>query len=251
MIKIPNKKNYDFCNLNISSSVNAELFFYGEIVSSSWDAWQMEDQYPENVKSLIDDIGDRDIDIHINSPGGNVFAGCAIYNLLKNAKGTKTVYIDGVAASISSIIAMAGDEIIIPENAYLMIHKPMLSISNANANELRQEADLLDKFEAGILNTYMTKTLPEITEAVLAEKLEAETWLSGQEASEIFTNITVSAANQAAAKIDVEMFRNYKNIPQKIKNKTEKKELEKPDMTEFKNFENLLNIKYTKNEEEI
>ena len=108
MIKIPNKKNYDFCNLNINSSANAELFFYGEIVSSSWDAWQMEDQYPENVKSLIDDIGDRDIDIHINSPGGNVFAGCAIYNLLKNAKGTKTVYIDGVKQASSAYTVTGG-----------------------------------------------------------------------------------------------------------------------------------------------
>ena len=150
---------YDFCQFKASSEGKpSELFFYGDIVSSNWDAWQKEDQYPQNVQKLLSEIGNGDVDIHINSGGGDVFAGIAIYNMLRSCAGKKTVYIDGWAASIASIIAMAGDEIIMPENSYLMVHKAW-TVAMGNADEMRELADRLDKIDSGILATYMQHTV--------------------------------------------------------------------------------------------
>ncbi|MCI5891806.1 MAG: Clp protease ClpP [Clostridiales bacterium] len=245
---MPQNKKFEFCNLNINSSENAELFFYGDIVSDSWDRWKWEDTCPDDVKELINDIGDKNIDIHINSPGGNVFAGFAIYNLLKNTKGKKTVYIDGVAASISSVIAMVGDEIIMPENSFLMIHKPSITLMGANADDLSDSIEILDKLEKGIIATYLTNSKDEVTEEKLAEMLAAETWLSADEAADIFDNISVSEANQAAAKMDFGNYQNYKNIPKQFKNAAKPPQKSDPDMSDFINYEKLLNIKYPKEE---
>ena len=245
---MPQNKKFDFCNLNINSSENAELFFYGDIVSDTWDRWKWEDTCPDDVKDLIDNIGDKNIDIHINSPGGNVFAGFAIYNLLKNTKGKKTVYIDGVAASIASVIAMVGDEIVMPENAFLMIHKPSISLLGANATELAESIELLDKLEKGIIATYLTKANSDVTEERLSEMLAAETWLSASEASEIFDAINVSGAVQAVAKMNFGNYKNYKNIPEQFKNEAKPTQKSDADMSDFINYEKLLNIKYPKEE---
>ena len=100
---------------------------------------------PQQFANELKEIGNvRQINLHIHSPGGDVFDGIAIYNLLKNHPANKTVYIDGLAASMASVIAMAGDEVIMPENAMLMIHKPW-GIQGGDAEELRKYADLLDK----------------------------------------------------------------------------------------------------------
>ncbi|WP_330594436.1 Clp protease ClpP, partial [Clostridioides difficile] len=71
------------------------------------------------------------MNIYINSGGGSVFAGMAIYNMLKRHEGFKTVYVDGIAASIASVIALAGDRVVIPQNAYFMIHKPWIGLCGA------------------------------------------------------------------------------------------------------------------------
>ena len=102
----------------------AELIIYGEISSDKWDGTEVT---PIEIKELLDTVQGKELDIYINSAGGNVFAGMAIYHMLKRHEGKKNVYIDGIGASIASIIAMAGDEIYIPRNAYLMIHCSWLS----------------------------------------------------------------------------------------------------------------------------
>ncbi|WP_415338298.1 head maturation protease, ClpP-related, partial [Clostridium perfringens] len=144
--KNSNNKNIgtlEFKNLNNN---NSELRLYGEIVSTEWDKWENEDKCPEDIVSVLNEAGDRDIDIYINSGGGSVFAGLAIYNMLKRHKGKKIIHIDGVAASIASVIAMAGDEIIMPSNSFLMIHKPLCGVWG-NANDMRKGADTLDQLE--------------------------------------------------------------------------------------------------------
>lgn len=215
-----NNNRYDFCRLRNSSGGGdrAELFFYGDIVSDSWGAWTDEDQYPDNVRTLIADIGDRDVDIRINSGGGDVFAGCAICNLLRSLPGAKTVYIDGVAASIASIIAMAGDKIVMPENAQLMIHKPFLSyfMRSCNADELRKDADTLDHIEESLIATYMTRTTEGITEEKLSDMLREETWFSAKQAAEVFSTVEIAAPVQAAAHIDSKFFDKYKNTPKSL-----------------------------------
>lgn len=204
---------YDFCKFkNGTDGSNSELFFYGDIVSDSWSAWSDEDQYPMNVSQLLKEIGNDDIDIHINSGGGDVFAGVAICNMLRSASGKKTVYIDGLAASIASVIAMAGDEIIIPSNAFMMIHKAW-TFAMGNANDMRSLADTLDKLDSGIIATYMSRAADGVTEDKISELMAAETWLTGSEAAELFSNIKVTEAATAAASCNSKFMDRY-NVPQ-------------------------------------
>lgn len=134
----------DFLNIK-NLGEKAELHFYGEIVCDEWEKWSDLDTCPEDVLNYLSKIeNSKELDIYINSGGGSVFAGLGIYNILKRHKGRKTVYVDGLAGSIASIIAMVGDEIIVPSNSFLMIHKPLCGVCG-NANDMREMADTLDR----------------------------------------------------------------------------------------------------------
>ena len=118
---------------------SADLFFYGDIVSETWQSeCYEEDMAPGDVKEFLDQLdGTENINIHINSGGGSVFGGIAIYNMLRHNNAHKTVYIDGLAASIASVIMMAGDEIVMHKNATVMIHKPSASYFFTTKNAIR------------------------------------------------------------------------------------------------------------------
>jgi ATP-dependent protease ClpP protease subunit len=122
------------------------------------------------------------IRVHLHSLGGDVFEGLAIYNMLKNHPATIEVYIGGIAASMGSVIAMAGDTIYIPENAWIMVHKPW-GIQGGNADDMRQYADLLDQFETSLVGAYTNKT--GLSHEKISELLTAETWLMGKDAVEL------------------------------------------------------------------
>lgn len=206
----------------------AELYFYGDIVSDWWGAWQDEDQYPDAIKDFLKDVEGKDLDIFINSGGGSVFAGLAIYNMLKRHKGYKTVYVDGMAASISSVIALAGDKVIIPSNAFMMIHKPWQYLwGGYNADEFRKMADDLDAIEKGIMNVYKENLKEGVSIETIQELVNEETWLNGEEAAEYF-NIEVGEENKVAACIS-DYFNSYKNVPEEILKKpsNDNKDLEK------------------------
>lgn len=192
---------------------SAELYFYGDIVSSSWGVWEEEDQCPNSVKSFLDEVKDKSkLDIYINSGGGNVFAGMAIYNMLKRHKAYKTVYVDGLAGSIASVIALAGDKIVIPSNAYMMIHKPW-SYALGNASELKKISEDLDKIEDGIINVYMEHAKEGMPENKIREYVNNETWFSGREVGNVF-NVEVSADKNFEAKS--EYFSQYKTVPKAL-----------------------------------
>ena len=124
------------------TETTADLCFFGDINSESLGEWQKyypEDKAPKDVQDFLDQLEDvSKINVHINSGGGSVFGGIAIYNILKRYDAEITVYVEGLAASIASVIAMAGDKIIIPENAQMMIHKPS-SITWGNADDMRKD----------------------------------------------------------------------------------------------------------------
>lgn len=197
-----------------------ELTIFGEITSSKWDE---NDTEPQDIKFLLNEIGDKDIDIYINSPGGSVFAGIAIYNMLKRHTGYKKVIVEGYAASIASVIAMAGDEIIIPANAYLMIHKAW-GVVIGNADELRKKVDLYERLDTSIANAYLSKATEGMTEEKFLELMKNETWLNGKEAVKYF-NVTLDEENQVAACLDGKLYKNYK-LPKDLKMKN--KPIEKP-----------------------
>lgn len=205
----------DFLNIK-NLGEKAELHFYGEIVSDEWEKWSDLDTCPEDVLNYLSKIeNSKELDIYINSGGGSVFAGLGIYNILKRHKGRKTVYVDGLAGSIASIIAMVGDEIIVPSNSFLMIHKPLCGVCG-NANDMREMADTLDRIEEGLINTYKTKLKDNVDIETIKAMVNAETWLTGEEASKYF-NITVTEANKMIAKVDTNLLNSYKNVPENLK----------------------------------
>lgn len=140
------------------------------------------------------------INLHINSPGGEVFDGIAIQNSLKHHKAHVTVYIDGLAASIASIIALAGDEIKIADNAYVMIHNPA-SIVWGEADELLKQAELLLKITDGLAADYSRKM--GITADEARDLMAAETWYLGQEAVDAGFADSTFGGIRAAAHFDL------------------------------------------------
>ena len=180
-------KNVGSIEIKNQTEEKAELYFYGDIVSSSWESyWYEEDKCPQDITDFLKELeSSKSIDIFINSGGGSVHGGLAIYNLLKRHQGQKTVYVDGIAASIASVIAMAGDKIIIPSNAQFMIHKP-LTWCGGNADDLRKTADILDTCQKSITNIYMENVKEGITEEKIMELINNETWFTGDEVAHYF-----------------------------------------------------------------
>lgn len=175
----------------------AKLIIYGEISSDKWDETEIT---PNEVKELLDSVKNKDLDIFINSSGGNIFAGLAIYHMLKRHEGKKTVYVDGIAASIASIIAMAGDEIHIPKNAYLMIHRSWIC-TVGNKNDLLDIIAMLEKTDLNMADIYYEKALEGVTSEKILELMDNETWLTGKEAQSFF-KIIADGDNKAAACLD-------------------------------------------------
>lgn len=206
------------------TDVSADLYFYGDIVSDWWGAWQNEDQYPDAIKNFLSQAEGKDLNIYVNSGGGSVFAGMAIYNMIKRhgEKNKVKVYVDGLAGSIASVIAFAGTEPPeIPSNAFLMIHKPWGAISG-NADEMRKMADDLDKIQTGIMNVYED----HLAEGVTIEQVEAlvneETWLDGKEAAKYFNIAQTDAVDYVAAVGDY--LSHTGELPEKFKSHQKKPE---------------------------
>lgn len=183
------------------TDISADLYFYGDIVSDWWGAWQNEDQYPDAIKNFLSQAEGKDLNVYVNSGGGSVFAGMAIYNMIKRhgEKNKVKVYVDGLAGSIASVIAFAGTEPPeIPSNAFLMIHKPWGAISG-NADEMRKMADDLDKIQTGIMNVYEEHLAEGVTIDQVEALVNAETWLDGKEAAKYFNIAQTDAADYGAA----------------------------------------------------
>jgi len=153
----------------------------------------------------------KQINVHINSPGGFVFDGHAIYNLLAQHPAQVTVYIDGLAASAASVIAMAGDKIVMPENGTIMIHEAW-GIVIGPAEDMEAEAKLIRKLNTQIAGIYAARTgnSPE----KIAEMMAAETWLMGREAEEAgFADETIPA-KKVAALTGRELLSHYRHTPE-------------------------------------
>ena len=168
-------------------------------------------QFSDDLKGLGDI---SHINLHIHSPGGDVFDGIAIYNLLSKHPARITVHIDGLAASMASVIAMCGDRIVMPENAMMMIHKPW-GISGGNANDMRDYAELLDKVESVLIPAYARKTGK--TAEQLATMLESETWMNGKECvAQGFADELLPAVN-AMARLESKRIEDFEYMPNDLK----------------------------------
>lgn len=162
------------------------------------------------AKALEPHAKAKNIDVHINSPGGSAFDGITIYNLLHQHKAKVAVYVDGLAASAASIIAMAGDDIVMAENAMMMIHNAS-GITMGNADDHRQTADVLDTIDTQIVTTYASRTGLDADE--VASMMDNEKWLTANEAVELGFATEVTEAKKVAAHFDASILNQFKNVP--------------------------------------
>lgn len=194
----------------------AEILIYGEISDVLW--WG-DEVTPKQFKKDLDALGDvSEINVYINSYGGDVFAGHAIYSQLKRHKAKIHVFVDGVAASIASVIAMAGDTITMPKNAMMMVHNPW-TIAVGYADDFRKTADDLERIRESIIAVYESRGVKR--DDVIAI-MDAETWLTAEEAVEKGFADEIEQEKQVAACVkDGKVFINgqemdfsrYKNPP--------------------------------------
>lgn len=156
----------------------ADLYIYGPIVSSAswWDDSIDAVQFSDDLKAL----GGKDVTVHINSPGGDVFAAHAIHNQLIAYAGNVDVIIDGIAASAATIIAMAGARITMPTNSMMMIHNPAMGLDDHyTADDLDKYANALRAVRQSIIAAYMKRVSVDQTQ--IEQMMDAETWLTAQE----------------------------------------------------------------------
>lgn len=180
----------------------AEIYILEEI---GQDWWTGDGVAAKEFIEAVRALGEVDrIELHVSSPGGSVVDGLAIYNFLRQHPAPVTAYVDGIAASIASVIVMAGDEVVMPENALLMIHDPW-SVVVGNAADLRKTADDLDKIKAGIVAAYVRKTgLPRDE---VGRLMSEESWLTAAEAVELGFADRTDEPILAAALVDPEAAR--------------------------------------------
>ena len=162
----------------------------------------------------IKDLKDTPINLRINSLGGDVFDGMAMYNVIKRREARTTVYIEGIAASIATIIALGADEVVMAENSLFMIHNAWGG-TMGEAKDMRKTAETLDKISSELTDIYRKKT--GLSNDVLAEMMDAETWLNADEAYELGFVDTISDSIKVAAKYDVSKFKNI--TQEEIQNK--------------------------------
>ena len=162
------------------SATKAEIIIYEQIGESFWGGGLSAKKFSEELKALDSSV--NEITVRINSPGGDVFDGVAIYNRLKQHKAKVIVHIDGLAASIASIIALAGDEIIIGDGALFMIHLPWTG-AWGNRMELENTINRLVDVEEQLVSIYSKKTKMDRNE--VRKMLEEETWMDADQAIEM------------------------------------------------------------------
>lgn len=194
--------------VNKTSDESAEVFLYGDI-----GGWLDSGITANDFSKEISDLNVNIIDVRLNSGGGSVFEGQAIYNALSRHPAKIIVNIDGIAASIASVIAMSGDEIRITEGSHIMIHKPW-SMAIGDAESMRKEAEVLDSLESGIVDIYAARTGKDRKQ--LEDWIGAETWFKGQAAVDAgFADAVIPAKRkEKAAKSNILAL--YNGTPQEL-----------------------------------
>ena len=165
---------------NDAASETAELLLYGDISDRSWYG---DEVTPKQFAAYLATCEGKNLNVHINSPGGDVFAAQAIHNQLKAYTGKVTMYIDGMCASAATIIACAGDTVIMPSNTIYMIHNPKSAMMGFfDAPQLDKISASLDAVKQTIVNVYMARVNGALSETQLKHKMDSESWMTASEA---------------------------------------------------------------------
>lgn len=225
---------------------NSEILLYGPIAGES--SWWRDEVTPKNFAADLESLGGRDVTVRINSGGGDVFAAHAIHNQLVAYKGRVTVVIDGLAASAATIIAVAGDRIIMPSNALFMIHNPAIGLSDYyGADELLKAAEALNTIKGSIVAAYRKRCKASAEE--LAAMMDAETWMGAAECLEkgfvdeiqgsVSPVLNESSLVVNSVNFNIKNFKNQDALKACINKKTEEKT-----MSKLEEFLNSLGLKF-------
>ena len=198
--------NEKWYNINSKASKVVDVYIFDEIGMGGVNA----QGFIEEIKSFKD----SPMNLHINCVGGDVFDGMAIYNIIKKRTATTTVYIEGIAASMGSVIALAANKVVMAENSLFMIHNAWGG-AMGEAKEMKKTAKLLDKISGEIADIYVKKT--KLPYDKVKEMMDEETWLNAEEALELGFIDSISDAIKVAAKYDVSKFKNITNKEIKTK----------------------------------
>ena len=202
-----NNKYWEFKNI---ANNEADLYLYVEIASwgEGYEAHSL-----KSFKQELDDLGDiQTLNLYVNSPGGDVYQGISIMNMLKRHKATKNVYVDGLAGSIASVICMCGDKIVMPKNSVMMVHNAW-TYTAGNSNDLRKLADDLDKVNCSIRQAYLDKAGDKLDEATIIDLMNKESWLTAEECYNYGLCDVVGDEKNMVAKFDLKTLNKYKNVP--------------------------------------
>jgi len=183
----------------------AEILIY-EDIGEGWLGGISAKRFVEDLNGL--NVGE--INLRINSDGGSVFEGLTIYNALKRKDANINVAVDGLAASIASIIAMSGNEISMAANAFMMIHDPW-TVSAGTAEDLRKTADLMDSVRENLLNVYVDRTRGEADN--ISTMMAAETWMTADQAMENGFIDSITDELRIAARVDQSK---YRHVPEEL-----------------------------------
>jgi len=188
----------EWYKIEASANDQAEILVYDVI------GWPYNDA--GDLVRYVNSLGDKDILVRLNTPGGDVFDGMAIFNALANHKGKVTIRIEALAASMGSVLAMAGKEIQAYSNTMMMIHDPWIYTAG-NQYELREMADLLEKISGNMLDVYAGRS--KIGKREMKEIMKAETWYTAKEAKEKgFIDTILETGKAAKAQFDLTMYTN-------------------------------------------
>lgn len=167
-----------FWNFTKRDEKTGELTLYGEISDVSWYG---DEVTPVTFREDLKALGTMNrLNVYVNSPGGDVFAGFTIYNIIRRCAEEIVAHVDGMAASAASVICMAADKIVMPKNATMMIHEALAGKQYGNKHQFRKIADELDRIDGQIADIYAARC--GIDKKTAADMMEAETWMSGEEA---------------------------------------------------------------------
>lgn len=194
---------------------NAELYFYGDICSDTWESkWSPEGKAPQDVSDFLHSLdGKKRVDVYINSGGGDVFGGMAIYNILSRYQGETVAHIDGIAASIAGIIPFACDKVIAKSSAQIMLHKPW-AFCVGNADDMKKCIESLNTCEKSIIDIYAEHAINGTTSEKIKSMIDRETWLTCGEAQQYF-NIEIENGEPAQACIS-DFYDKYRSVPENL-----------------------------------
>lgn len=215
MSKQQKQQNKFFQMKASADNKSADVFIYGEITKYAWE------EYGEvssiTFKNELDALGDglETINLYINSPGGSVFETMAIIAMLQRHPAEIISHIDALAASCASALPMISKRVIMYNNSMMMIHNAW-TYAWGNANELRKAADDIERINQSMIQFYLDRAGDKLDADTLKQLLDAETWLTAEEAMNYGLCDEIISANNAAACIDEKWSKKYQNVPSQL-----------------------------------